>query len=239
MAYVPSRRVIRSLSAWSGVSLDAFSRLHLRSKNESRWGLAVPSTKRHAIERFLYGKWCGMPAPPEHEDAYGRPVGARTFWEASDHFGACEKRASGMRYEERRLLQRLGVRLSDERHESSAFQSMERTQSPKSKGPCGVFEDTKGSYAVLGIAALNHGVCYPSHVHDNQAGLCFTAIFGGMNFFVLHLRVIFAFSWLKMSNRRRPIGSWVALAGGARGRRISARSPINCVALSFLSEREV
>ena len=29
-------------------------------------------------------------------------------------------------------------------------------------------KDTNGSYAVLGIAALNHGVCYPAHRHDNQ-----------------------------------------------------------------------
>jgi len=28
--------------------------------------------------------------------------------------------------------------------------------------------NTSGSYSVLGIAALNHGVCYPAHRHDNQ-----------------------------------------------------------------------
>ncbi|CAE7249555.1 unnamed protein product, partial [Symbiodinium pilosum] len=65
-----------------------------------------------------------MPAPPEHEDEMGRPVGARTFWED------CVMRNAGY------------------------FNAL----------VC----DTNGSYSVLGLAALNHGVCYPAHNHDNQ-----------------------------------------------------------------------
>lgn len=41
--------------------------------------------------------------------------------------------------------------------------------SPSVVWPCLSTKDTKDSYAVLGIAALNHGVCYPAHRHDNQA----------------------------------------------------------------------
>ena len=69
-AYCPSERVIKSLSQYAGVSLETFSKFHLRSSNESD---------------ALYGKWCGMPAPPEYEHPYGGVVGARVFWE--DHNG--------------------------------------------------------------------------------------------------------------------------------------------------------
>ena len=65
-AYCPSERVINSLSEYTGVSKRTFSKFHLRSNNESD---------------ALYGKWCGMPAPPEYEHPYGGPVGARVFWE--------------------------------------------------------------------------------------------------------------------------------------------------------------
>ena len=74
-AYCPSERVIKSLSQYAGVSMETFSKFHLRSTNESD---------------ALYGKWCGMPAPPEYEHPYGGVVGARVFWE--DHngrFGLC------------------------------------------------------------------------------------------------------------------------------------------------------
>ena len=69
-AYCPSERVIKSLSRYAGVSMETFSKFHLRSSNESD---------------ALYGKWCGMPAPPEYEHPYGGVVGARVFWE--DHYG--------------------------------------------------------------------------------------------------------------------------------------------------------
>lgn len=108
-AYCPSERVIESLSEYAGISKRTFSKFHLRSNNESD---------------TLYGKWCGMPAPPEYEHPYGGPVGARVFWED------CVMRNAGY------------------------FNAL----------MC----DTKDSYAVLGIAALNHGVCYPAHRHDNQ-----------------------------------------------------------------------
>ncbi|CAE7233577.1 unnamed protein product [Symbiodinium natans] len=108
-AYTPSERVIDKLTLLSGVPLRTWARLHLHSGNESD---------------ALYGKWCGMPAPPEHEDEMGRPVGARTFWEE------CVMRNAGY------------------------FNAL----------VC----DTNGSYSVLGLAALNHGVCYPAHNHDNQ-----------------------------------------------------------------------
>jgi len=108
-AYCPSERVIKSLGRYAGVSMETFSKFHLRSSNESD---------------ALYGKWCGMPAPPEYEHPYGGVVGARAFWED------CVMRNAGY------------------------FNAM--------------ICDTKDSYAVLGIAALNHGVCYPAHRHDNQ-----------------------------------------------------------------------
>lgn len=69
-AYCPSERVIKSLGRYAGVSMETFSKFHLRSSNESD---------------ALYGKWCGMPAPPEYEHPYGGVVGARAFWE--DHYG--------------------------------------------------------------------------------------------------------------------------------------------------------
>ncbi|CAJ1393120.1 unnamed protein product [Effrenium voratum] len=108
-AYCPSRRVAQRLANFTGLDLKVLEKLHLQSGNESA---------------ALYGKWCGMPAPPEYEDAYSGPVGNRAFWED------CVMRNSGY------------------------FNALK----------C----DTNGSYAVLGIAALNHGVCYPAHRHDNQ-----------------------------------------------------------------------
>ncbi|CAK9048574.1 unnamed protein product [Durusdinium trenchii] len=109
-AYIPSERVIDGLSQFAGLPLKTLAKFHLHSNNDSE---------------ALYGKWCGMPAPPEYEDALtGRPVGARAFWEE------CVMRNAGY------------------------FNAL--------------ICDTNDSYAVLGIAALNHGVCYPAHVHDNQ-----------------------------------------------------------------------
>ena len=53
--------------------METWAKFHLHSMNSSE---------------NVRGKWCGMPAPPEHE-VNGRPVGARTFWEDSSvHFFA-------------------------------------------------------------------------------------------------------------------------------------------------------
>ncbi|CAE7230286.1 unnamed protein product [Symbiodinium sp. CCMP2592] len=108
-AYTPSEQLMEKLVDLSGVQLPTWARLHLHSGNESD---------------ALYGKWCGMPAPPEYEDEMGRPVGNRKFWED------CVMRNAGY------------------------FNAL----------VC----DTDGAYSVLGLAALNHGVCYPAHNHDNQ-----------------------------------------------------------------------
>ena len=81
-AYCPSERVIKSLSQYAGVSMETFSKFHLRSTNESD---------------ALYGKWCGMPAPPEYEHPYGGVVGARVFWE--DHNGRFGLRLQTGKYE--------------------------------------------------------------------------------------------------------------------------------------------
>eukprot|EP00438_Fugacium_kawagutii_P021834 Skav226381 [mRNA] locus=scaffold1438:17534:17926:+ [translate_table: standard] len=68
-AYCPSERVIDSLGKYAGLSRKAFSRFHLHSSNDSD---------------ALYGKWCGMPAPPEYERPDGSLVGNRVFWEDWD-----------------------------------------------------------------------------------------------------------------------------------------------------------